>query len=241
MITVAAAVVIGLAFLGEAIFGFAGGLISVPLLGLLLGVKDAVTIVLVFQLLMGILLFSCRSEIDQRAAKRATIPVILGTILGTNLLGVLPSQPLKILVAALICAYLLKEFLLANSRLPETLRPGAHLVGGGAGGFLQGLVGLGGPPLLIYLNELKLSKQSFRATIILLLFVSNVVRLPISIQAGLFNQLVLQTVLYSLPGFFVALIVGQRMHGKLSDRLYRSTVYAVLALSAISISVQAMF
>lgn len=236
-----AALVIALAFLGEAIFGFAGGLISVPLLGLLLGVKDAVTTVLVFQLLMGVLLYSCRHDIDRQAAKRATVPVILGTVVGTNLLGILPGQPLKLLIAALIVSYLLREFLRPNSRIPESLRPAAHLIGGGAGGFLQGLIGLGGPPFLIYLNELKLSKQSFRATIIWLLFVSNVVRLPISIQAGLFNEVVLNTVLYSLPGFLVALIAGQRMHGKLPDRLYRLTVYGVLALSAVSICFQAMF
>ncbi len=240
MISSAAPAIIALAFLGEAIFGFAGGLISVPLLGLLLGVKDAVTIVLVFQLLMGVLLISCWVEVDKLAAKRATIPVIVGTILGTGLLGILPAQPLKLVVAALIVAYLLKEFLLPNSRLPISMRSTANLVGGGAGGFLQGLVGLGGPPFLIYLNELQLSKQSFRATIILLLFVSNLVRLPLSLQAGLFNATVLDTVLYSLPGFVAVVVIGQRMHGRLSERFYRLTVYGVLVLSVVSICVQAL-
>jgi len=45
-------VIVACAFFGEAIFGFGGGLISVPLISLLIGVKDAATLVLVFQFCM---------------------------------------------------------------------------------------------------------------------------------------------------------------------------------------------
>jgi len=55
--------IITLAFLGEAMFGFGGGLIAVPLLSLLLGVKEAVTLVLIFQVLMGFLLIRCYRDI----------------------------------------------------------------------------------------------------------------------------------------------------------------------------------
>lgn len=55
-VTIAATIIIALAFFGESIFGFGGGLIAIPLLSLLIGVKDAVTLVLIFQLLMGLMI-----------------------------------------------------------------------------------------------------------------------------------------------------------------------------------------
>ena len=77
------ALIIAVAFLGEAIFGFGGGLISVPLLSLILNVKEAVTLVLIFQLRMGLLIFKSYKHITWKVAKPMTLGVIVGTILGT--------------------------------------------------------------------------------------------------------------------------------------------------------------
>ena len=41
-----------IAFFGEAMFGFGGGLIAVPLLSTIIGVKNAVTFTLIFQVFM---------------------------------------------------------------------------------------------------------------------------------------------------------------------------------------------
>ena len=230
--------IIGAAFLGEATFGFAGGMISVPLLTLLLGVKDAVTVVLVFQLLMGLLLFSSWSAIDQAGAKRAVLGVFVGTAAGTFLLGSVSSVALKITLLSVIVGYLTRELLAPTIKLSFLGPIAAGLVGGLGGGFLQGLVGMGGPPFLIYLNSLGISKHSFRATIILLLFVSNVVRLPVSLAANLFNEVVQEVVLCALPLFLIAIFVGHNLHGTIPDKLYRISVYGVLVASAVSIATQ---
>jgi uncharacterized membrane protein YfcA len=233
----ASSLIIGIAFLGEAIFGFAGGMISVPLLSLLLGVKDAVTVVLVFQLLMGLLLITARNAVNRYAATSAGLAVISGTILGTLLLDFVPANLLKLFLLVVIVAYLVKTLLFSRYKLFSSYQ-GASLVGGIAGGFLQGVVGMGGPPLLIFLNELGLNKQAFRATIICLLFLSNIVRLPLSLFSGLLNQTVAIVVINGLPGFVLALIVGHRYHGLLSEKLYKAAVYGVLGVSAISIAIQ---
>jgi uncharacterized membrane protein YfcA len=233
--------IIGAAFLGEATFGFAGGMISVPLLTLLLGVKDAVTVVLAFQLLMGLLLFSSWSEIDRASTKRAILGVFIGTTAGTFLLGSVSSVALKITLLLVIVGYLLRELLAPTAKISILGPAGAGLVGGVGGGFLQGLVGMGGPPFLIYLNSLGIPKNTFRATIILLLFLSNIVRLPVSFASGLFNEVVQEVVLCALPLFFLAIFVGHRLHGKVSDKLYRICVYGVLVASAFSIGIQAVW
>jgi uncharacterized membrane protein YfcA len=241
MSLLATSTIIAIAFLGEATFGFAGGMISVPLLSLFIGVKDAVTVVLVFQLLMGLLLIRGWREIDRRTWRIGGISVMVGTFLGTCLLGIASPQVLKVVLLCVIVIYLVKEFFLSWLRVPEALRGGAAVLGGLGGGLLQGLVGMGGPPLLIYLKELDLPKAAFRATIIFLLFVSNVVRLPTSLYAGLVTDPVLLVVAYAVPGFLIALVLGQRLHGVVPERAYQLSVYSVLVLAAVSISTQLLW
>ncbi len=66
---VLAILIISIAFLGESIFGFAGALISVPLLSLFLGVHDAVTLVLIFQLCTGLLIFKAYKHVNWKVEK----------------------------------------------------------------------------------------------------------------------------------------------------------------------------
>src|SRR5258708_33640020 len=71
-----AAIIIAIAFFGESIFGFGGGLISIPLLSLLIGVKGAVTLVLIFQLLTGLLIWKSYKHIDWKSAKPMTLSIV---------------------------------------------------------------------------------------------------------------------------------------------------------------------
>lgn len=49
-------IIILVAFGGEALFGFGGGLVAVPLLSLVIDVRDAVVLVSVLQFLIGFLI-----------------------------------------------------------------------------------------------------------------------------------------------------------------------------------------
>jgi uncharacterized membrane protein YfcA len=77
---IAAVATTAISFLCESIFGFGGGLMSIPILTLLLGVRDGVTFVLLFQLLMGLLIFQSYKDIQWKVAIPMTVGLAVGTI-----------------------------------------------------------------------------------------------------------------------------------------------------------------
>jgi uncharacterized membrane protein YfcA len=100
--------IISVAFFGESIFGFGGGLIAIPPLSILLGVREAVTLVLVFQLLTGLLIYHSYVHINWKAAKPMSLTVIAGTIAGTLLLAYASVTILQLTLATFIILFLVK-------------------------------------------------------------------------------------------------------------------------------------
>jgi uncharacterized membrane protein YfcA len=227
------AAIIAAAFFGESIFGFGGGLISIPLLSLLIGVKHAVTLVLLAQLLMGLLIWKSYKHIDWKSAKPMTASIIIGTVAGTFLLSQVSTQFLQIFLAITILIYLAKMLWFNGFTLGGKADTTAATAAGLGGGLFQGLIGTGGPVLTMYLSVAVHEKLSMRATLIYLFFVTSVVRMAISIPSHLFTPEILQLAVISLPLFLIAIWFGQRMHHKVSDKYYKYGVNAVLGGSAI--------
>ncbi len=239
-VTILAAIIIAIAFFGESIFGFGGGLIAIPLLSLLIGVKDAVTLVLIFQLLMGLLIWKSYKQIDWKSARPMTISIIIGTVIGTLLLSQANFVSLKLFLATSILIFLVKMIWFNGFTLGNKSNTTAATVAGVGGGLFQGLIGTGGPVLTMYLSVAIKQKLSLRATLIYLFFATSIVRLGISFPNHLFTDRILHLALVALPLFMMAIFLGQRMHQKISEEYYRLGIYIVMGGSAILLLIKAL-
>lgn len=226
------ALIIGAAFFGEAIFGFGGGLIAIPLLSLLIGVKDAVTLVLIFQLLMGLLIWKSHKHIDWKHARPMAVSILVGTVIGTLLLSQASVFFLQLFLAAAILVFLAKMLWFNGFTLGKQANAVAATTTGLGGGLFQGLIGTGGPVLTMYLSVAIREKLSLRATLIFILFVTSAVRLGISIPSSLFTQELLVLALFALPVFLAAIVVGQRLLNIVNEVYYRRGIYVILGGSA---------
>lgn len=232
--------IICFAFFGEAIFGFGGGLISVPLLTLLLGVRDGVTLALVFQTLMGILIFKAHRDISWKAAKPMTFTLIIGAALGTLLLSSVSIILLQLFLAIMIIVFLIKSTWFNGLNLKKYGSDGARATGF-TGGLFQGVIGVGGPIVTMYLSAILTRKSALRATLIYLLFITCIARIIMSIPQGLFNSNVLHLTLISLPFFLVAIFFGQRLFERINETYYRTGINIILVGSAIALLAKALF
>jgi uncharacterized membrane protein YfcA len=237
---VLAPLIIAVAFFGEAIFGFGGGLISIPLLSLVIGVKEAVTLVLIFQLLMGLLIIKSYRFIEWKIAGPMTISLVIGTVAGTLLLSSLSVTFLQIFLAVSILVFVAKMAWFNGFPLGKGRNQLAAATAGLGGGLFQGVIGTGGPVLTMYLSSVIKQKMNLRAILIYLLFVASIVRLAISIPQQLFTESLLQLAAVSLPFFLLAIALGQRVHEQINDRYYRLGIYVILTSSAILLLVKAM-
>ena len=181
MIFALALVIVSLGTLGQVVFGFGGGLIAIPPLSLLVGVQDAVTLALVLQLVTGLLVWELRAELKWTVLRPLLAGLIAGTAAGTYLLASVPENILRLFLAGFIVVYLIKSQFFDDLAFPGLRRTGGGLLTGLVAGLLQGLIGSGGPPLVIYLRETVRDKSAMRASLLLLLFLSNCLRLPLSI------------------------------------------------------------
>lgn len=150
--TLLAAIIISLAFFGESMFGFGGGLIAVPLLSILLGIKEAITLALIFQFCMGLLIWKIYKNIIWAIVLPMGSGVIAGTIVGTLALSYINPDALRLILAFSILAFLIKDWFFKGVIIAN--RP-SIFVGNLLGlisGLLSGLIGAGGPPVTMYLE-----------------------------------------------------------------------------------------
>lgn len=230
--------IVAVGFFGQAVFGFGGGLFCIPLLSLLIGVKDAVTLVLILQLLIGVLVFYSYHLVDWKAVRPVLLLLLGGTVLGVASIKFIDDRTLNLLLAAFIFLYLLKEMFFKEVSLARGNVSRLGKVCGFIAGWINGAIGTGGPPIVIYLNELGIDKEQFRASILLFLVSSNVTRIVLSSALGLVTDEVLTFALYAAPVTLFAILCGQRLHATVPQRVYNAVVYSILFASATTLTLK---
>jgi uncharacterized membrane protein YfcA len=228
-------VIIVVAFFGEAVFGFGGGLISIPLMTLLIGVKDAVSLILLFQFCMCLLLFKSYKQINWQVAKPMTLAVALGTVIGTFWLSHASPTFLEEFLIFTILLFLIKSLWFNDLTFKNTKGALTASVAGLGGGIFSGAIGTGDPILAMYLTESVRKKLQIRATFICLFFIIGLVRLAVAIPEHLYSKHVLQLALFAALPFLIAIYCGQRIHTKVNDEYYRVGINILLAVSAITL------
>jgi len=167
--------IIFVAFTFEAIFGWGGGLISIPLLSLLLPISDSVSLVLFFQLSLGLLFIKHLNLQFVKVNLFFIFFLVIGTIIGTLTLFAFNDEILKKILGIFILVYLVKDLFFSNIKVPINYL--SKVIVGFFGGVFQGQLGCGGPPISIYFSSLNLSKSDFRISMILSLLIACMIRM----------------------------------------------------------------
>jgi uncharacterized protein len=228
-------IILTLAIFGQCLFGFGGGLIAIPVLGLLIGMKDAVTITLVMQMLSVGVLIRVFNQIDWKVVVPVILGLIPGTLLGGYLLTILEEDWIRWALVVFILGYLIRDAFFSDHQLFILRRRWSGHIVGLFSGIIQGIIGTGGPPLVMYLNELSIKPDAFRAALLLWIFVTNFIRLFISLNAGLFSPQVIQISLYAIPLILIAMWAADQMSKKLNERVYGQAVKIILVGSVFAL------
>jgi uncharacterized membrane protein YfcA len=232
--------VIILGFGGEALFGFGGGLVAVPLLSLVLDVKDSVMLVSIFQFFVGFLILKNYKEVAWSLIPPLMLGMLFGVIVGVYSLSYFQLTTLRYVLSVYILLYLTKTHFFASIAVPKASYP-AGMIAGFFGGFFQGALSTGGPNLVIYLKKLVPESRKFRATMIFWLSIANLARIPFSYGQDLYNDQVLNLAKFIFPAFLLVSFLGQYFHHKISDRLYFMVVHCFLLFAAIALIAKNLF
>jgi uncharacterized membrane protein YfcA len=223
-----AAVVVLLSSAVQSATGFGFSIVAVPFLAALLGVRDGVVVNLVLSMIANI-------AVTARVRNHCSIPIALPMAAG-SVFGLVPGililhnadvRLLKIGIALLVT--LVAVVLLTGMKFRFRQRRTSSVATGVASGFLAGSVGLGGPPLTVYLAGLDLSKERYRATMSVYFTILNIILVPAQVVASRSFDAVLWSLLL-LPAVAAGGWFGQRVFVRIGEsRFIRVVTLVVLA------------
>ncbi|HLV64166.1 MAG TPA: sulfite exporter TauE/SafE family protein [Polyangiaceae bacterium] len=205
--------------------GFGSGLIALGCLALLpLNLTDLVIALMLVSLPAEIyVVVRSWRAVAWREAGRICAGVVLGALAGTYLL--VTSPPAFMLQVLAVLLMLAGVGLLASARALAVRWPHWTQVPVGlSSGVLAGMLGAGGPPLILYYRLAGVDKTAFRGNLMAIFFACTVVRLGAGATGGLLTAPRLGTALSILPAALLGLWFGKRWHARLSEAAFRSLV-----------------
>ncbi len=221
----------------KSVTGMGLPIIAVPIMSVFIGAETAVAAIALPNLAQNIaLVVRHRSSIVQaHYLARFALSGIIGAVIGTLTLGVVPeSVTLAVLLAALT-GYIVTSIRQPDLQLADdTARRWSSPVGAVAGLF-QGAIGISGPIVGTWHHGLRLSRDAFVASVSAVFTISGASQVVVLATRNKFDGLL--TVALILAVFVLATIpLGHRLANRLSAERFQHAILGLLSLSALSIA-----
>lgn len=238
-----AAFVIGAAYILEAVTSFGSGIIALPFLAALIGIKTAVPVLAcVSCLFTGYVVAVNRRNIRKKEYFTIIGCAIPGIPVGIVAFSTMNESVLKlslgifVLVAALRSLLMHKGIIIKDGRLPNPI----YYLFLFFGGIVQGAFVTGGPLIVLYSAHKIKDKAEFRATMCAVWLTLNSLLLIGNLIAGdVLTAKVFKVVGISVPFVIAGAFIGWRLHKKVSADKFYSLIYVVLFASGVSMIVNA--
>lgn len=218
-------------FYVQTVVGFAGTLVSLPILLLGMSLPDAIAYVSIFYFFSSAsLIFKEWKNLDKQVILKIAIATIIGIVIGVVVLRY--SQPLA-LKRALGVFILLYVLYVATGRRKLKLNAIGTTGFGAMAGFFSGLFSTGGPLYVICVENSTSSIKVFRATMIGIFGLVTLVRVPALAVSGILNFSHLKISLLILPVFLLAQFMGKLTFKHINEGLFKKSLLCLLCISAL--------
>lgn len=228
-ILIITSLIVALAFLVKSTTGFGENLVMIPLLSLMLDLKVVLPLTLTIVLVAdAYLLYSFHRDIHWQAFWRFLVPAIPGVLIGAWGLQSIQSDLLEPVLGILIMLYAFTVLIGPVSNSSGKPSPFLNYTAGLLGGGLSGLLGIGGPPVIAYLNHLNIPKHVFRATCVMTFLSFDLFRLGTYSWQGYFTWDIFLYGLSLIPVFVAGSFLGMKLHNSLNETWFQKMVAVLL-------------
>ena len=236
--------IVFLANLTEAIAGFGSTLLAITFGSHFYSVQELVTVLVPLNLILSAaLVYRHHSSIEKRILFTRILPfTCLGLPIGIALFQLAPGPALKCTFGIIVTG--LAAFEIWNIRSPGTEVP---LTGWKAsfflisGGIMQGLYASGGPFIVYHASRTLIrpgghgGKSGFRSTLCLLWLILNLFVVGTLAASGKITHASLKMSATLLPFVILGLVVGEKIHHRISEKHFLLGVYVLLFFAGISL------
>lgn len=230
-------------FLGALVYGITGfgsALVTIPLAAHFVPLPFALAVFVLQDFSSALRIASENPRHAVKAEVVRMVPLmVVGTIVGTGLLLILPRKASMIALGLFVLLYGAWSALQRGG--PRVVNERWAYVAGFAGGVVGMLFGAGGPPYAIYLSHRGLSKEQFRSTLTLNSIFSIGFRVVALASAGLlFRREVWMTALLVVPTAMLAIFFASRLFRRMSREFLLRVVALLLLATGVSLIVRAL-
>jgi uncharacterized protein len=216
--------------------GFGFGLITVPLLAMVIAPQVVVPTVRVLSIWISVLV---PLEAWRSASLRSSWLLIAGSLAGvpcgTYLLAMWNTGTIRVFIGSLTVLFALA--LMSGVRMQIREGSPTSAVVGFISGVLGSSAGMGGPPVVIFYTGQGVEKQAFRANLAAFFIIQALFSIPTYIASNLFTNTVIADILLLLPALAIGGTLGIKLAQRFDDSIFRRvTLLMVLATGVLSIA-----
>ncbi len=231
-------------------FGAVFGIISVPLMSLVISPLQATAIILPLLMAMDVLVLKKFWKIyDKRSIALLVPSATLGVFLGYLTVGAFNDDHARLLVGAIALIFGARHFVVnaekridnASQEVKQHTDTVKGVFWGSIAGFTSFHVHSGGPPVAAYLLPKKLSPIVFAGTTGVFFGLVNWVKLPAFIASGQLSKDSLLLSLVLLPLVPIGVGLGYRMATKVEVKAYYSIISVALILMGLRLIYVSIF
>ena len=213
--------------------GALGGL-AVPLMAIWISPRDAAAVMLPVLIVTdwaGI--GAWRGKASWAELKLMLPAAIVGIILGTLAFGVMSNSVVKIAVGLIAVVFALDRLFRRNrpQQAASPPKPFFAVLSGTVSGFTSTLAHAGGPPVMAYLLNRQLPRETFVATSVYFFTLTNMAKFPSYLALGIFTKATLIASAMLLPLVPVGVWLGMRMLARIPERPFYWFAAGALGLS----------
>ena len=215
----------------QAITGFAGTLLAMPPSIMLLGVDEAKVILnFIAWITCLVIVLQNRKVVQWRILGEILLFMAIGMVAGIQIFKMVRLDFLLYGYGVLIIIIAITKLLGGKERhLPSWLLIIVLL----AAGIIHGMFVSGGALLVVYAAYALRDKNEFRATVAAVWVVLNTFLAITQIQAGSFSKDTIMWGLIACIPAFIGVLIGNRLHNKISQKLFMKVTYVLLMISGI--------
>lgn len=223
------AIVVFLSLLTQSLAGFGLALVSMPLLVEPLGIHVATPLVALVALISELfLLFHYRQSLDFKILGRLAVASIFGIPLGILALKWLDERVILDVLGCIIIGY--ATYSLTGNRFPELRSRNWAYSFGLLAGILGGAYNISGPPVILYADSKRWSREQFKANLQgLFVFEGALLVLGHSL-AGNLTSAVWRDLLISLAPMVMGIWAGLKLDKRLDTRTFRKVILVFLVI-----------
>ncbi|WP_067439569.1 sulfite exporter TauE/SafE family protein [Nocardioides jensenii] len=235
LIALAAAAIFALGAIAQAVSGFGGAMLAIPLLLLLVDAPTAIAAATGVSLLMSARAWRQeREHVEVPLVRRLVVAGLLGMPLGLLALLVVDERLLTVTIGVLVLITVALTAL--RVRLPASAP--AQWIGGVLSGALLTSTGMNGPPLVIAVTGAELPARRARGTLQAVFAAQDLVAVVLFVVAGVLSRDAVLLIAAGCLGIPLGWSIGDRIFHRLSEAAFRRIVLTGLVAVALTAFLQ---